>query len=315
MEVPAGINLFGQNMVKYGKQHAAFLSNPWAPNLDPLLAATYYDAAWVFRQIYEYRRDMGGLSDDEANTWLKASDNATTIYRDRYVIPSTGHIPGYWKFPHGLVADGSSKSADALVMMARNGAYAFPTTSLKDTEDSTMSREVAYLIMTALCALEVGEPLNPKYDAWIEQAKGHIKQWEPEPYTNAKSKAAYVRPFMVALTCQALIEHADRCNDGDTYSDIQKANHIMRPLWVKEKRAFKYTDREIEPGDMNPAPDLNLLIAPVYAYLGDDNFADEIFRGGVMHAFLSGAKQFNQNYRWVFSYLKWRKEARNSLPF
>ena len=68
------------------------------------------------------------------------------------------------------------------------------------------------------------------------------------------------------------------------------------------------------------APDLNLLIAPAYAWLyrqtGDPAYrdrGDQIFAGGVKLAWL-GAKQFNQNYRWSFDYVRWRSGSPASSP-
>ncbi len=65
-----------------------------------------------------------------------------------------------------------------------------------------------------------------------------------------------------------------------------------------------------------PAWELNMLIAPVYAWLyhqtGDATYrtrGDDVFRGGVVGAWLDGAKQFNQNYRWSFAYVAWREAA------
>jgi hypothetical protein len=56
-----------------------------------------------------------------------------------------------------------------------------------------------------------------------------------------------------------------------------------------------------------------MLIAPMYAWLyrvtGDIKYiqeGDQIWRGGVERAWLSNGKQFNQNYRMSFLYLKYR---------
>lgn len=61
-----------------------------------------------------------------------------------------------------------------------------------------------------------------------------------------------------------------------------------------------------------PAPDLNLLISPMFEWLykqtGQSRFrvrADTIFEGGVKGAWLVGGKQFNQNYMWSFDQVKW----------
>ncbi len=65
---------------------------------------------------------------------------------------------------------------------------------------------------------------------------------------------------------------------------------------------------------LGPAPDLNLMIAPLYGWLfqqtGDVKYrdiGDRIFTSGVQRAYLDGGKQFTQNYRWSFQYLNWRE--------
>jgi hypothetical protein len=62
------------------------------------------------------------------------------------------------------------------------------------------------------------------------------------------------------------------------------------------------------------APDLNMLIAPAYAwyykYSGNTTYRDEgdqAFAGGVAGAYLGGAKQFDQNYSYAFDYVSRRQ--------
>ena len=70
------------------------------------------------------------------------------------------------------------------------------------------------------------------------------------------------------------------------------------------------------PSQPNPAaPDLNLLIAPAFAWMyqqtGDTTYrdrGDQIFAGGVKGAISTDGKQFNQNYMWSFDYVKWRQQ-------
>ena len=52
-----------------GQQHCKFLMDP-SKQFDPLLASTYYDAAWVFYQIADYTRD---------NSWLACADATVAI--------------------------------------------------------------------------------------------------------------------------------------------------------------------------------------------------------------------------------------------
>jgi hypothetical protein len=76
-----------------------------------------------------------------------------------------------------------------------------------------------------------------------------------------------------------------------------------------------YTDRVAPDGSggTEAAPDLNLLLAPAYAWMyrqtGDITYrqqGDQIFAGGVRNAMLAEVKQFSQNYAYSFDYLAWR---------
>lgn len=85
--------------------------------------------------------------------------------------------------------------------------------------------------------------------------------------------------------------------------------------------AFRYVDRPYTLWDELNTPyfahDLNLLMAPAYAWLykqtGDVAFkqqGDQIFAGGVKTAGLGySGKIFFQNYRWSFAFIKWREEG------
>ncbi len=291
-------------MVEHGKELCRSLQDS-AYSADEKLLATYYDAEWVFYQIADYTGD---------NSWIDCAQAAEAVYRDGYVTPGNGAIPGYWNFTHGLLEDymrtGDEASRKALVQLASNAAFASAGTPLSSTESADQSRETAYAIMAYLNAELVGEPRNPRLSQLLEQAFGHMNQW-----FEAKS-APYVRPFMAALTSQALISYHEQHGDQRVLPAVKKAaDWLWSNTWLPESEAFMYTDRQVESGGQEASPDLNLLVAPVYAWVyhqtGDQSYrdrADQIFAGGVKAAFLRG-KQFNQNYRWSFAYLKWRNEA------
>ncbi len=84
--------------------------------------------------------------------------------------------------------------------------------------------------------------------------------------------------------------------------------------------AFEYVQPTIDGvGSEDPAPDLNLLIAPMYGWLyaqtGASRFRDRgdaIFVGGVGMASLKQNKPFNQNYRSSFDYVEWRRTGSTS---
>jgi hypothetical protein len=84
--------------------------------------------------------------------------------------------------------------------------------------------------------------------------------------------------------------------------------------WVSSAQAFKYVSEDMSTGTTAPAPDLNLLIVTGYAWYykhsGNATYkteADAIFAGGVNGAYLTGYKQFNQNYTSSYRYLFYRQ--------
>jgi hypothetical protein len=272
-------------------------------SFDEALAATYYDAAWVFYQIGDYLGDP---------SWNDCAEAAEATYRDRYVLPNNGAIPGYWNFSRGLAEDflrtGDERSRKAVVLLARNGAFARDSTRLEETVSSEMSRETAYAISAYLNAEEVGEPSRTRLTLLVDHALGHLDQWFQS------GTAPYIRPFMVALTAQALIQYSERYEDERILPALVHAADVLwEKMWIPGVGAFMYTDRVVVSGGREPSPDLNLLIAPLYGWLyrktGEDRFlerGDEIFAGGVRGAYLSNPKQFNQSYRWSFRYVEWR---------
>ena len=121
---------------------------------------------------------------------------------------------------------------------------------------------------------------------------------------------------MVGLTMESLIQAYQVNHDSRIPAAIATAlQGLWTRAWVPSQQAFMYTDR-IAPdgsGGTDPAPDLNLLIAPAYAWMyrqtGELAYrqqGDQIFAGGVRNATLVEDKQFNQNYAYSFDYLVWR---------
>ncbi|AGA26779.1 hypothetical protein [Singulisphaera acidiphila] len=297
-------------MIKFGKTHAASLKETNGP-LDPLLGATYYDAQRVLLQIADFSADR---------SWLVAADHAMAIYRDRYVLANDGKVPGYWIFPHGLAMHyqrtKDPKSREALVALSQNAAFASDSAPAAWSQNVAMSREVAYNIHNLMKAEEVGEPHRPRLRLLVDQALGHIDQWF------ISRTAPFHQPFMFGLTAEALIAYHAKTGDARIPEAIRVgADWLWKNTWIAKSRAFRYVDHEAKGvGGPEPAPDLNLLIAPAFAWLyrrtGNAIYRDRgdaIFAGGVDQAWLIGGKQFNQNYRWSFDYVTWRTEGDRSV--
>jgi hypothetical protein len=293
------------HMINYGNQHCnALQGGPVNERIDK----TYYDAERVYYQIQTYTNDP---------SWKYCAGLAERAYRDQYVLRNDGKVPGYWNFTTGLRMDfqryADGKSKQAISLLSQNAAFAPDGTPLEWTAGTDASREVAYTIICYLDAEAVGLPRRARLTDMVNQALGHIDQWF------VSQTAPYMRPFMVGLTLQALIRVQAVMPDPRIPQAIATAiDGLWTRTWLPAAEAFMYTDRVAsdQSGGMEPASDLNLLIAPAYAwmYLQSGNTlyrdrGDQIFAGGVKGAYLGIAKLFNQNYMWSFDYVTWRRAA------
>ncbi|HEV8585505.1 MAG TPA: hypothetical protein VGT02_11110 [Methylomirabilota bacterium] len=321
----AGIPEVGRwetQMVRFGRATCDYLAGAHTP--DELLAAVYYDALRVFYRIGDYTRDAA---------WTACAQRARAIYRDRYVLRNKGVVPGYWNFTDGLTMDhqrtGDPASKEAALLLSERAAYAADSTALAATQSPVRSREVAYAIMSYINAETLGAPPRARLPRLTDQALGHLDQWFGSksyrcPRDCDPAQAAgqyYIQPFMVALTSEALIRQFERTGDPRIPPAIKTAlDWLWANAWVPADRAFWYENWA--PDGSRPlaprpgAPDLNLLLAPAYAWLhrqtGDAAYrrqADQIFAGGVTRANLGSGKHFNQNYRVSFDYVALRAAA------
>lgn len=294
---PPELDRWRTQMIAAGQALCTYLAEPHTD--DELLSSVYYDAQRVFFQIADYTGD---------GKWNICAQRAAAIYRDKYVLPNNGAVPGYWNFTHGLTMDylrtRDPVSRQAVILLSQNAAFARDGTPLEWTASADLSREVAYAITSYLNAERVGAPRRPRLTQLVDQALGHIQEWF------VRRSAARVAPFMVGLTSEALIDYYEATRDPRIPPAIKLAlDESWVDAWVPPAFAFRYDDR-----DRALAPDLNLLIAPAFAWLyrhtGDRVYldrGDQVFAGGVKGAYLGHGKQFNQNYRWSFDFVRWRQ--------
>lgn len=260
--------------------------------------AWYYDGPRVFYQIANYTED---------SQWHEFAEQWLETYRG-YVFELHGRVPGWRVFPEGLYMhferSGDEQSKEAAILLSKSTPYA----SVGGGAGEEYSRETAYCINAYLVAEALGEPRHPQLEQAVEYALGHIDQWFVQ---NSSMNWA---PFMFGLTCEALISYHDTVSKDPRILPAIKMGleECWKQAWIEEQQAFFY--RADNP--TNAAPDLNLLVAPafgwVYLQTGETKYrdwGDELFAGGVLGARLGGGKQFSQNYRWSFDYVKWRTEA------
>ena len=256
----------------------------------------YYDGIRVYYQIADYTGD---------ESWETCSEYVKQVYRP-YVIDNNGRIQGWRLFPHGLYQDflrtEENDSRDAAVLLSQNSAFA----SKGGGVDPGLVRETAYLIHSYRIAQLLGESEHPKYQRAIAFGLSHIDQWFVAKTEN------YMQPFMVGLLSEALIQYHEQTLDPRIPSAIKTAmDGIWEWAWVPADKSFFY---ESTGNTAVGSPDLNLLIAPAFAWLykmtGDPVYqtrGDLIFEGGVEGAWIDRGKQFSQNYRWSFDYVTWRQ--------
>ena len=287
-----------QNMMKYGSRYEGQSREIIREGYISEAKVWYYDGTRVYYQLADYTGDP---------QWNAFAENCLRTYRG-YVFALNGKVPGWRIFPHGLhmhfKRTGDEKSKEAAILLSKNSPYA----SVGGGPREEYSRETAYCINAYLVAEALGEPRHPKLEQAVEYALGHIDQWFVQ---NVSRNWA---PFMFGLTCEALISYHDKVRkDPRILSAIKMGlDECWKRAWNEEKQAFFY--RADHPTDA--APDLNLLVAPTFAWMylqtGDTKYRDQgdkVFAGGVRGALLEGGKQFSQNYRWSFEYVKWRSEA------
>jgi hypothetical protein len=306
-------------MTTYGASHCAFIV-AHSGTSDALFNAIYYDGQRVFQQIANFTGDH--------TTWDPCAIGSRRIYRDDWVIPNGGGLPGYHIWTQGLTNDwlvnGNTTSRDAAHSLRTSGLYCRDTTPIGDTVSAELSREVAFCDEAYMNDVQSGYPSPARLPLLISQSYGHINQWFDVPMV-----AGYVRPFMFALTAESLIDDFQNTGDVRALPAIKKgADWIWTHMWNTGGAAgsfsFEYTNIDTSTlpptapgyntGGTEPSPDLNLMICPVFAWIyaqtGDTTYRDrhdECFTHGVDLAFLGGTgKQFNENYRWSIQGTIWR---------
>ena len=115
----------------------------------------------------------------------------------------------------------------------------------------------------------------------------------------------------------ALLDQIDFLYEGAVHREGPRSSSLEgEPLWDAATRRFTYTDTNVS-GEAGPnyTADLNLLIAPAYAWAYkrtyDEFFLnahDEIFAGAMAVGVYSG-KHYNQQYFWSIDGIDWRNNS------
>ena len=80
--------------------------------------------------------------------------------------------------------------------------------------------------------MQLGQGQHPMLTTAVGYARGHLKQW--------LSDSPEVKPFMVALTAEALISYASVTGDNSVTEDLPAiADWLRKNAWDETGGAFK----------------------------------------------------------------------------
>lgn len=294
----------------------------------------YYDGERVFYQIGDYRNETSWQT--TCAQWVENAYLPSILARN-------GGEQGYEVFTRGLRIDaertGNTVSKKALHLLA-NADYYYEYT--REAIWPGAMRENSYAL-EAMLDDEAANGAAYSFDTTtMEALLGQLDQIFIQKQYNT-----YMQPFMMGLMANALIQYyTEKSPDPRIpYYLKQALDGMWNEAWSDTEHGFNYQCWPVEETDnlgnttfcynagdadyQGPAmpppgpyahdvlPNLNLLIAPAYAWMylqtGDNKYrerADTLFADGVVYSDLSGAgKTFSQNYRWSFDYVKWRQQA------
>lgn len=345
-DISATVNKWKSNMDVKGRaacEAEKGYVNAWQSGgpIDP--AMSYYDGEGVFYNIYKilldpYWLDCAQVTEKAYRGMPPIPSPATTKYPSGYGYGNSFKLPGYWGFSEGWKNDfdssGDIDSKNAIFLLSENMAYAPDSTPTTSTAGANMMREVSYNIQNMENAELLGHTHRTREDLLVNQALGHLRQMIDGTYrlpmTDNDTPAArgqyYLQPFMIWIDLKGLIKYWQRTHDSRIYPAVKEAILFVESVArIGNSNSFYYQQWAPTLADLKagvnlgvpnpaPAPDLNLLGAPVYSWLYSQDhdlnwiiLGDQVFKGGVDGAYLDGIKQFNQNYIWSPSYLEWRK--------
>lgn len=294
-------------MIEWGIVHGDMLSTE--QTVDWFLNHIYYDMPRVMYQIADYV--------EVAEPWVTYAKQATVFFRDEYVVPNAGAVPGYQNFTTGLRMDfertGDAASKAAAILLSQNAMFAADWTDRTYVTHHSTNREVAYAILAYINAEALGEPKRPIRAEWVDVSHTYFAQW----YDTATWGTWQVSPFMAAITAQALIADWEETQDARCLPALQGLGDW---LWAvayhppTHAMLYQLNPDNVSEGGVSSAgaPDLNMIIAPLYSWLwvqtGDPVQRDrfDALLLGQANAYLAQGKQFDQNYWWMEG-MAWRE--------
>lgn len=299
------------------------------------LGSTYYDLEKTAYAIAAYTSD---------SSWNACANEAEIGYRNWVESAAAdgggyGAVSGYWNFTEGLRRDfeltGDQRSKDAVYQLSLHASYCRDDTPIEWSASASYMREDAYCINAMLDAEALGYPHRARADTMLTQLLDQLDatftlrykaEQDADVPDTCKGKT-YAQPFYIGLAMKTLVKWQSMRPDARIQPMVKRAADFMWDKLRWQPKSATVGGRLVysqcsnadnawnaQP-DAGPADDLNLLIAPGYAWLYKQKESavyadrgDQLWVVGVQDATTNGlnSKQFNQNYMWSFDYLKYR---------
>jgi hypothetical protein len=308
----------GSMVAKYEANFRTYADQRWTAE-GSAWENNYYDRAMIY---YAWWMRTG-----EVEYWRRATAMALA-YRKDYLEANKYGTSAHWSQIEGvelhylLTGDEASRTAVGRVGDVFNASYYMD--NLGDVTAEMDNRMQARTLIAMLTAWKLGAP-SQSGTVWASRlpvalTKILASQGADGAYrfTRTDIQCGYNKPFMVGVLNDALIKYsATYSADTRIPGAIQRSvDYMWANDWNAAGQAFIYLDGPCTGHDEGQtlAPDLNNIVVTgfgwVYKQTGQTIYRDRaetMFAGGVTQAWLTGSKQFNEEYTTSFHYLRYRQ--------
>lgn len=257
--------------------------------------------------------------------WERATEIAAD-YRAKYIEANDYKPSPHWTQIDGLALHywltGDERSRTAVANIARTLHDGFGGKRLNEKDHGWMDSRIQARVLTSKLRawqLDTKAPGARTWPALLHADLDRILDSQrPDGSYRWKSQCYESSNFMAGLLNEALIRYytwfePDRRIPGS----VRKALDYLWTQWRADDQAFAYYSGECPGhGGRGAAADLSMLIVNgfgwYYHLTGDRTYllrGDRVFAGAVGKAYLSGSKQFNQQYASSYQYLALRRRA------
>lgn len=302
------IQALGGSYAKYVADFRTYNDLHWTEDGANWAQADFYDRAKIDYAWWQMTGDQ---------TYLDRANAIALDYRTNYIEQDFNPV-AHWAQMTGIAlhyaVTGDEASRTAVGKVADNFAIPYYMDNLGDVNAEMDNRMQAKTLENFINAYKIGAPSEHgnNWGALLHTAVDEIlsSQAADGGYHFA-SVAGNVKPYMVGMLNEQLIDYYTNVEHDPRIIDSVRSSldYIWTHDWDPSSQSFRYVDHTFynaaagETEEATPTADLNNMVVEgfgwIYQMTGDETYRDRgelVFSGGVNGAWLSGGKQFNQEY-------------------